>query len=184
MDEPVIGHIPDSLRYRDGNYVPERIRRRGGPPTLRDTRRITRPLHALHTVWFAIRFPHGMGILTTTGRKSGKPRRTFVKAMQRGDKAYMVSIGGENALWLKNIRADPRVTLRVRGGTFAGIARDPRDGAERTAAYAALCETVHPIDYAENAFHRRGIPTRTKILELHRAWFAGGTPLVVDMRRI
>lgn len=36
MDEPTIGPVPDALRYRDGDYLPERIRRRtAGRPTLR-----------------------------------------------------------------------------------------------------------------------------------------------------
>ncbi|MCM6772327.1 nitroreductase family deazaflavin-dependent oxidoreductase [Nocardia sp. CDC159] len=181
MNEPAIGPIPDSLRYRDGDYTPERFRRRDQPPTLRQIRRLTRPLRALHSVWFTVRLPHGVGVLTTTGRKSGKPRRTFVKAIREGDRAYLVSIRGERALWLKNIRADPVVSVRLRDGTFTGVVRDLRDDSERRAAYLALCDRVHAFDYAENAFHRRGLPSRTKILELHRAWFEGGTPLVVDL---
>jgi hypothetical protein len=30
-------------------------------------------------------------------------------------------------------------------------------------------------------FHRKGLPTRTKIIELHTAWLEGGTPLIVDV---
>ncbi|MEV6774506.1 nitroreductase family deazaflavin-dependent oxidoreductase [Nocardia sp. NPDC051030] len=181
MHDPIIGQIPDSLRYSDGRYVPERVPS-DTAPTLRQVRRITRPLNMVQQTLFAIRLPRGVGVLTTTGRKSGQERRCLIKAMRDGDKVYTYSILGEHALWLKNIRANPAVRVRLRGGTFDGIARDLHDEEERRAAYSALCEAVHPFDYLENAFHRRGIPSRTKILELHRAWFAGGTPLVVELR--
>ncbi|MEV6061627.1 nitroreductase family deazaflavin-dependent oxidoreductase [Nocardia asteroides] len=184
MDEPTIGPVPDSLRYCDGDYLPERIRRRtAGRPTLRQIRRITRPLRALHTAWFAIRMPQGVARLTTTGRRTGRPRTTFVKAARQGDTVYLVSIGGENTLWLKNIRAHPEVSLRLRTSTVTGVARDLGDEAERHTAFLALCGPVRPFDFVENAFHRRGIPSRTKIQELHRAWFEGGTPLAIDLGR-
>ncbi|MBB4852986.1 hypothetical protein HNP40_000352 [Mycobacteroides chelonae] len=51
--------------------------------------------------------------------------------------------------------------------------------------YEAACErfrgVVHPFDYVENMFHRKGLPSWRKIVELHRAWFEGGTPLVVEL---
>ncbi|OBB87014.1 hypothetical protein A5760_03655 [Mycobacterium colombiense] len=87
---------------------------------------------------------------------------------------------GEHALWLKNIRAHPRVTLRFRRDTLTGIARDPRNDAERQAAHDAFCGSPHPFDYGENLLHRKGLPTRTKIIELHTAWLEGGTPVIVD----
>lgn len=172
--------VPESLRYRDGHYTPAWLPPTMAAPSLRAKRVVTRALRALHWPWFAVRMPTGMAALTTTGRKSGKPRTTFVRAYRDGDKAYLVSIGGENALWLKNIRADPRVTLRFRSATLTGIARDLRDDAEMHAVGDAFCGRTHPFDYAENVFHRMGWPTRTRIIELHRAWLDGGTPLIVE----
>jgi deazaflavin-dependent oxidoreductase (nitroreductase family) len=124
--------------------------------------------------------PTNVAALTTTGRKSGKPRTTFVRAYCDGDKAYLVSITGEHALWLKNIRANPKVTLRFRRDTMSGTARDPHNDAEHQAVHDALCDSTHPFDYAENMFHRKGLPTRTKIIELHTAWLEGGTVVIVD----
>lgn len=174
---------PESLRYRDGQYAPRWLSR-GGPavaPSLRAKRVFTRSLRALHWPWFAMRMPTGVAALTTTGRLSGKPRTTFVRAYRDGDTAYVVSISGEHALWLKNIRANPRVTLRFRSATLTGVARDPRDGAELQAVGNAFCGRTHPFDYAENIFHRMGLPTRTRIIELHQAWLEGGTPLIVEL---
>jgi deazaflavin-dependent oxidoreductase (nitroreductase family) len=179
MDQPA-ANVPDSLRYRDGQYVFERFPRAGTVNSPRTKRILTRVLRGVHRPWFAVWMPTGVAELTTTGRKSGKPRSTFIRAYRDGNKAYLVSIGGEHALWLKNIRANPQVALRFRGATVSGTARDPEDG-ERAAIEDAFCGSAHPFDYAENMFHRKGLPSREKILELHHAWLAGGTSLVVDL---
>jgi deazaflavin-dependent oxidoreductase (nitroreductase family) len=181
MDWQTPVNIPESLRYGDGLYVFERFSRAGAVTSVRDKRTFTRALRAIHQPWFAAWMPTGVAALTTTGRKSGRPRTTFVRAYRDADKAYLVSITGENALWLKNIRADPKVTLRFRRETLHGIARDPSNDTERKAVSDAFCSDPHAFDYAENLFHRKGLPTRTKIVELHVAWLAGGTPLIVDV---
>ena len=73
------------------------------------------------------------------------------------------------------------MTLRIRGGTFAGVARELKEPAELAEAREALCETVNLFDYGECALHLRGLPTRAKIKDLHRLWFNTGIPLVVDL---
>lgn len=181
MDQPTPTTVPESLRYRDGLYKLERLRHAGAVTSVRTKRILTRSLRAIHRPWFAVWMPTGVAELTTAGRKSGKARKTFVRAYRDGDKAYLVSITGEHALWLKNIRANPNVMLHFRRHALAGIARNPRDAAERQAIEDAFCRTTHPFDYAENMFHRKGLPTRAKIIELHLAWLEGGTPLVVDL---
>ncbi len=85
------------------------------------------------------------------------------------------------AAWVWNIRSNPNVTVRIRGGTFAGVARELSDATELAEAHQAFCEQVNPFDYSECAMHLRGRPTRTKIEELHRYWFDTGMPLVVDL---
>lgn len=131
--------------------------------------------------WFALLPPAGFGVLTTTGRKTGKARPKCVRAIRRGNRAYLVVIGGARAAWLKNIRTNPDVRLRIRGGTLTGVAREVREPAEREHAAAAYCETVNPFDYVGCAMHRPGRPTRSKIEELHRSWFDNGVPLVVEL---
>jgi F420H(2)-dependent quinone reductase len=54
---------------------------------------------------------------------------------RRGDQAYIVSI--RSSAWLRNAQANPNVRLRIRGGTFSGIARDLRDAAESQQAMDA-----------------------------------------------
>lgn len=180
MDRQTPVTVSESLRYRDGLYKLERFPRAGAVTAVRTKRILTRSIRAIHRPWFAVRMPTGVAALTTTGRKSGKPRTTFVRAHRDGAKVYLVSITGEHALWLKNIRANPTVTLRFRRHTLSGIARDPHNDAERQAVDDAFCDSTHPFDYVENTFHRKGLPTRAKIIELHTAWLEGGTPVIVD----
>jgi deazaflavin-dependent oxidoreductase (nitroreductase family) len=141
-----------------------------------------RALSAMHFPLFAIRPPSGYGVLTTTGRKTGKKRRRCIRVIRRGDEAYLVAIKGGITGWLKNAQANPNVRLRLRGGAFDGVARELRGQAETREAREAYCETVTPFSYLEFTMWRKGRPTRSKIKELHRAWFHEGTPLVVELR--
>ena len=141
-----------------------------------------RVLSASQLPWFMLLPPRGFGVLTTTGRKTGKTRRKCVRAIRSGDRAFLVSIGGEQAAWMKNARADPRVLLRIRGGSFKGLVREPDGPDELREAMDAYCGTVNPFDYAECAMHVGGRPSREKIQALHRRWFKRGTALVVELQ--
>ncbi|HXW59755.1 MAG TPA: nitroreductase family deazaflavin-dependent oxidoreductase [Solirubrobacteraceae bacterium] len=146
-----------------------------------------RLLSALMLPDFMLAPPRGFGVLTTTGRRTGKPRRKCVRAIRTGERIYLVMLGppltgNPNAVagWLWNIRADPSVTVRIRGGTFKGVARE-LEKREAEQARETYCETVHPFDYAMCLFHRGGRPTRAKIQQMTRHWFDTGAPLVIDL---
>jgi deazaflavin-dependent oxidoreductase (nitroreductase family) len=57
---------------------------------------------------FLLRPPAGYGVLTTTGRRTGKTRRRCVRAIKRGDRVYLVAIKGSRTGWLRNVLASPR----------------------------------------------------------------------------
>ncbi|WP_317762391.1 nitroreductase/quinone reductase family protein [Rhodococcus opacus] len=148
-------------------------------------------LSALMLPGFLVRPPTGFAVLTTTGRKTGKLRRKCIRVIQRGDRAYLVSLLPPAlamtrpdfvAGWVWNIRGNPRVRLRMPAGWFDGLAREITDRAELDDARDALCETVNVFDYGECAVHLRGLPTRAKIKDLHRYWFDTGRPLVIELR--
>jgi deazaflavin-dependent oxidoreductase (nitroreductase family) len=152
-----------------------------------------RILSALMLPLIALRPPAGYGVLTTTGRKSGKTRRKCIRAIRRGDRAFIVqlrppalAIERPEAVsgWLWNIRANPNVSLRLGLRTYAGVAREIEDRVELQHAREAICETVHLTDYDECALHLRGLPTAKKIRALHRYWFDTGIPLVVELREL
>jgi deazaflavin-dependent oxidoreductase (nitroreductase family) len=69
-------------------------------------------------------------LLETTGRTSGLPRRTPVGGRLVGDAFWFVSEYGERSQYVRNIRAQPRVRVRVRGRWYAGTAHPvPQDDA-------------------------------------------------------
>ena len=63
-----------------------------------------------------------VSILETTGRKSGQARRTPVGNGLRGDQFWIVTEHGYAAAYVKNIQADPRVRVNVRGSWRSGTA--------------------------------------------------------------
>jgi deazaflavin-dependent oxidoreductase (nitroreductase family) len=71
-------------------------------------------------------------LLETTGRKSGLPRRTPVGGQLVGDSFWLVSEFGERSQYVRNIRANPNVRVRVHGRWHTGTAHplpddDPRE---------------------------------------------------------
>ncbi len=148
-----------------------------------------RTLSAIMLPFFLLAPPIGFGVLTTTGRKTGKTRRKCIHVVCKGDKAYVIMIRPTSqaierdwiSAWMLNIRANPEVSLRIRGGTFAGLARELRETSERQRAAEIYCTAVNRFDYAECAFHRSGRPTREKIEQLHRGWFEHGIPLEIEL---
>lgn len=66
----------------------------------------------------------GVALLETTGRKSGQPRRTPVSnGLERSTNTFwIVAEQGRKAAYVRNIEADPRVRVRVRGRWRSGVA--------------------------------------------------------------
>ncbi|WP_432193007.1 nitroreductase/quinone reductase family protein [Streptomyces sp. bgisy027] len=61
-------------------------------------------------------------VLETTGRTSGLPRPTPVGGRRVGDSFWLVSEFGERSQYVRNIKADPRVRVRIRGRWHTGTA--------------------------------------------------------------
>ncbi len=55
----------------------------------------------------------GIAILETTGRKSGRPRRTPVGRSLDGDTVWIVAEHGRHAGYVRNIEADPAVRIKI-----------------------------------------------------------------------
>lgn len=62
-------------------------------------------------------------MLETTGRKTGQPRRTVIGGHREGDTFWLVSEHGEHSDYVKNIKANPAVRLRLHGVWHTGTAR-------------------------------------------------------------
>jgi deazaflavin-dependent oxidoreductase (nitroreductase family) len=60
--------------------------------------------------------PSGSALLETTGRKTGKPRRTPVGNGRVGEQFWIVAEHGRKAGYVLNIAGNPRVRLKLRDG--------------------------------------------------------------------
>ncbi len=62
-------------------------------------------------------------VLETTGRRSRQPRRVPLAAGPvDGDTAWLIAVHGDHASFARNIAADPRVRLKLKGRWRAGAA--------------------------------------------------------------
>ena len=61
--------------------------------------------------------------LTTTGRVSGQPREIEIWFTEDAGRYYVIAEHGERAQWVRNLRAAPRVRVRVGARSFAATAR-------------------------------------------------------------
>jgi len=61
-------------------------------------------------------------LLETTGRISGRPRYTPVGNGEVGDEFWLIAAHGDQADYVRNIRADPRVRIKVRRRWRSGVA--------------------------------------------------------------
>jgi deazaflavin-dependent oxidoreductase (nitroreductase family) len=61
--------------------------------------------------------------LTTTGRVSGHPHEIEIWFGIQNNTLYLLSGGGDHSDWMKNLRANPAVTVHIAKDTFTGSAR-------------------------------------------------------------
>ena len=66
--------------------------------------------------------PSSYVILETTGRKSGQPRRTPVGTQLDGNTLWLVAEHGRRANYVRNIEANPRIRVKLRGKWRSGTA--------------------------------------------------------------
>jgi deazaflavin-dependent oxidoreductase (nitroreductase family) len=132
---------------------------------------------------FLLRPPRGYGVLTTTGRKSGKVRRRCVRVVREADQAFIVAIndGREIKGWMANALANEEVGLRLTEGSFRGPARLVQEPDEVTRAKRAYAVRVFPFDYLAFVNHCKGLPTEGAIRNLLVDWFQEGKVLAVGL---
>ena len=76
--------------------------------------------------------------LTTMGRRTGLPREIEIWFGAQGETLYLLAGLGERAHWVRNLRANPAVRVRIGGSTYAGRARVVEHGTEEDTAARAL----------------------------------------------
>lgn len=84
-----------------------------------------------------------LALLETKGRKSGEPRLNPVGNGLRGDTFWIVAEHGAHANYVKNLMADPRVRVKVKGTWLSGKAVPmPEDDVD------ARLKTLRPFNSA------------------------------------
>jgi deazaflavin-dependent oxidoreductase (nitroreductase family) len=104
--------------------------------------------------------------LTTTGRRSGRPRRIEIWFTRHEGRYYLVAEHGLKAQWVQNILSEPAVRARVGRRSFRGRARvvDARSERDLVTAIRARSEAKYGwgaglvVEVAPT--RRRGVPVR------------------------
>lgn len=87
--------------------------------------------------------PGNTVLLTTTGAKSGRPRKASLAFMWRGDDMVVIASKGgapHHPGWYHNVKADPRVVVHSRAGIEDRIAREAI-GEERDKLFEQMAST-------------------------------------------
>jgi deazaflavin-dependent oxidoreductase (nitroreductase family) len=74
--------------------------------------------------------------LTTTGRRTGRPREIEIWFTRHAGRHYVIAEHGERAQWVLNLIAEPRVRVRLGRRSFAARARMVRRDTEPDLARA------------------------------------------------
>ena len=82
--------------------------------------------------------------VTTTGRRTGSPHTIEIWFALHADTVYMLSGGGEASDWVKNIRVDRTVGLRLGDRDMICRARIVEDEQEDSLARRLLVEKYAP----------------------------------------
>jgi deazaflavin-dependent oxidoreductase (nitroreductase family) len=105
--------------------------------------------------------------VTTTGRRTGRPHTIEIWFGERDGVLYLLSGGGGRSDWVKNLRREPAVSVRVGDRTWPARARVVEDGHEDAAARRLLASKYQGW--------REGRPMS--------AWARTALPVAIDVRR-
>ena len=98
--------------------------------------------------------------LTTRGRVSGTPHEIEIWFARDGSTLYLMSGGTDRSDWVRNLRADPAVTVRVRDVTFTAVARilEPRTDEDASARRLVTDKYQPRYDGSLEAWRERSLP--------------------------
>ncbi|ORA78912.1 nitroreductase family deazaflavin-dependent oxidoreductase [Mycobacterium malmoense] len=100
-----------------------------------------------------------VALLTTTGRKTGEPRLSPLLYLREGDRVILVASQGgreKNPLWYLNLKADPKVSVQIKGEVLQLRARDAT--AEERAKYWPKLVAMYPSFEDYQSWTDRVIP--------------------------
>jgi len=98
--------------------------------------------------------------LTTTGRVTDRPHEIEIwfSLVPETRALYMLSGGGERADWVKNLRCNPEVEVRIADERFGGLAREAKDAEEDELARRLLVEKYESSPGRLENWRRTALP--------------------------
>ena len=82
--------------------------------------------------------------LTTTGRVTGEPHEIEIWFAADGDTLFMLAGAGDRSDWVRNLRAEPAVTVRAGDVTYDATARVIQDLDESRRARTLVFDKYQP----------------------------------------
>ena len=76
--------------------------------------------------------------MTTTGRRTGAEHTIEIWFGLEGSSFYLLAEGRDRADWVRNMKADPEVTVKMKSATFRATARVVTDDEEQGRARRML----------------------------------------------
>jgi deazaflavin-dependent oxidoreductase (nitroreductase family) len=104
--------------------------------------------------------------LTTIGRVSGRPHviEIWFALADEGRSLYMLSGGRDRSDWVKNLRRNPEVTVRVAGESFEGRARVVEKEEEDALARRLLVEKYESSTGSLANWRRTALPVAVDLV--------------------
>lgn len=96
--------------------------------------------------------------LTTVGRVTGRPHEIEIWFAIEGQTLYMLSGGRDRSDWVRNVRRNPEVTVRIDDEHFEGRARDIESEAEDELARSLLVEKYDRVPGTLTHWRRTALP--------------------------
>ncbi len=103
--------------------------------------------------------------LTTTGRVSGRPHEIEIwfALEDSGRTLYLLSGGRDRSDWVKNLRSNPEVAVRIDGERFGGRARIIEDEEEDELARHLLVEKYERNHGSLANWRRTALPVAVEL---------------------
>jgi deazaflavin-dependent oxidoreductase (nitroreductase family) len=103
--------------------------------------------------------------LTTRGRTSGTPHEIEIWFALDSATLYLLSGGGDGSDWVRNLRAEPAVTVRLRDTTYDAFARVVEAGTEEDATARRLVYEKYQPGYTGSldSWRERSLPVAIDI---------------------
>jgi deazaflavin-dependent oxidoreductase (nitroreductase family) len=96
--------------------------------------------------------------LTTRGRVTGEPHEIEIWFARSGATVYMLAGGGRGSDWVRNLEADPAVTIRRRDVTEPARARVVTDPTEDRLARTLLFDKYEPRNPGLASWRESALP--------------------------